>query len=153
MSAGRPSVVTPEVVSILADCLRQGMSVREACAQSVISHEAYYYKLRSDQEFADKMYTAQQQTTIKAKQLLSQAIQGGDVAIAKWWLEHREPQDFSVGRKLKVDAEPEPEKSPLYDLTDTELLEQLKTTYDDILYTKGLKCEIVQDPTSPYPNS
>ncbi|MDQ5885888.1 MAG: hypothetical protein QG628_285 [Patescibacteria group bacterium] len=99
---GRPTKLTPEVVSILADCLRQGMTVREACSQAVISHEAYYSRTRSDEHFADIMYKAQQEPTITARQVLIEAINKGDVGVSKWWLERKAADEF--GSTPKVEA-------------------------------------------------
>jgi len=65
--AGRPKATDkPDVVSILVTSFHSGMTVREACWQSGISHEAYYSRLRSDGQFGvtkDKRTTPR---TIKA---------------------------------------------------------------------------------------
>ena len=90
---GRPTVITNQVVSLLITAFHSGLSVREACWQSGISHEAYYSKLRGDQEFADKMAKAQSRVTVNAKELVAKAIAKGDLAIAKWWLERKEKVD------------------------------------------------------------
>ncbi len=120
---GRPTVITPKVVRELQSCLELGMSVREACSQSGISHEAYYYRLRKDEQFADKMYNSQQQPTIKAKMLLVAAISNGDLKSAKWWLERKEAQEFGVHRKVVVEEQiPEPENE-LSQLTDEQLIQ------------------------------
>ncbi len=92
---GRPSVITPEVVSILITSFHYGLTIREACWQSDISHEAYYSRLRNDAEFADIMSKAQSNVTIKAKQIVISAINGGDLGTAKWWLERKTNDEFS----------------------------------------------------------
>lgn len=85
--AGRPTVITPEVVSLLIASFHSGLTVREACWQSGISHEAYYSRLRSDEQFADTMARAQSDITITAKKLVTKDIRNGSVSAAKWWLE------------------------------------------------------------------
>ncbi len=85
---GRPKVTDkPDVVSLLVSALRDGLSVRQACIQSDISHEAYYRRCREDSEFADKMYYAQQSVVITARKNVIKAIKGGDLRASQWWLE------------------------------------------------------------------
>lgn len=48
---GRPTVITYKVVSQLEALLSVGLTVREACLESGISHEAYYSRVRSDDRF------------------------------------------------------------------------------------------------------
>jgi len=85
--AGRPTVITPAVVSLLVTSFHNGLTVREACWQSGISHEAYYSRLRSDEQFADIMAKAQSDITIAAKKLVAKEVRNGNIQAAKWWLE------------------------------------------------------------------
>jgi len=101
---GRPKVTDKsDVVSLLVSALRDGMTVRQACIQSGISHEAYYRRCRDDADFADKMYLAQQTVMIAARKNVIKAIKGGDLRASQWWLEkhefakqHEEPQQTAV---------------------------------------------------------
>lgn len=86
--AGRPTVITAEIVSLLVTAFHNGLTVREACWQSGISHETYYNRLRSDEQFADTMARAQSDLVITAKSLMAKELRSGSVAAAKWWLEH-----------------------------------------------------------------
>lgn len=107
---GRPKVTSqPDVVSLLVTSFHNGLNVREACLQSGISHEAYYNRLRSDQQFADKMSKAQLQPKMNAKVVVLKAIKDGDVNAAKWWLERKARDEF--GRDSVPEATPEPETS------------------------------------------
>ena len=103
---GRPTVVTPEVVSILVNCFKSGMSVREACLQSVISHETYYSRVREDKQFADIMGRAQQAPTISARQVIVEAINNGSLSASKWWLERKVPEEFSHNPVPLQESEP-----------------------------------------------
>ncbi len=102
--SGRPKVTDkPDVVSLLVSAFRDGMTVRQACIQSGISHEAYYHRCRGDADFADKMYYAQQSVLITARKNVINAIKGGDLRASQWWLEkheftkqHEEPEQTSV---------------------------------------------------------
>ncbi len=91
---GRPTVITPEVVSILVTSFHDGLTVREACWQAGISHEAYYSRLREDEQFTDTMSKAQSMVSISAKRLVAHSIREGNLASAKWWLErHGNPKE------------------------------------------------------------
>ena len=103
---GRPKVTDkPEVVSLLVSAFRDGLSVRQACIQSGISHEAYYRRCRDDGEFADKMYYAQQSVVIIARKNVIKAIKSGDLRASQWWLEKH---DFAnrVEEPPKIVPEP-----------------------------------------------
>lgn len=130
-NAGRPTVLTPEVVSILITSFQNGMTVREACWQSGISHEAYYNRARSDTGFADTMARAQAFCTIAARQTVINAIKGGDVATSKWWLEKKAPHEF--GRDLKPEKVPEsnPVENPFTDMSD----EDFQKFGEELFYT------------------
>lgn len=91
---GRPTVITDKVVSLLVTCFHDGLTVREACWQANISHEAYYARLRSDDGFADIMNRAQNATNISAKRVVVRAIGRGDLSAAKWWLERKARNEF-----------------------------------------------------------
>lgn len=92
-SAGRPKVITPKIVSLLVTSFHNGLTVREACWQSGISHEAYYSRLRSDEQFADTMAKAQSDISIAAKVIVAKEIRSGSVSAAKWWLERHTQKD------------------------------------------------------------
>lgn len=88
---GRPKVTDkPNVVSLLVGAFRDGLTIRQACIQSGISHEAYYRRCRDDADFADKMYYAQQSVLITARKNVIKAIKGGDLRTSQWWLEKHE---------------------------------------------------------------
>lgn len=76
-----------DVVSILVGAFRDGLTIRQACIQSGISHEAYYRRCREDADFADKMYFAQQTVMTTARKNVIKAIKGGDLRTSQWWLE------------------------------------------------------------------
>ena len=93
--SGRPTVITTKVVSLLVMSFQNGLTVREACWQSGISHEAYYNRLRSDEQFADTMAKAQSTVSVNAKGLIAKAIKKGDLGVAKWWLERKSRKVWS----------------------------------------------------------
>lgn len=118
-SPGRPTVITPEVVSILVSSFTSGMNVREACWQSGISHEAYYYRLREDEQFADTMARSQAAPTMNARRVIVDAINNNDVGAAKWWLERKAADEF--GHNTPPNKEPESKANPFASMSDEEL--------------------------------
>lgn len=94
MSGGRPTVISGEIVRKLEAALRDGFNVSEACLVSGVSRTAYYERKAADEAFADKMELAQKYVTIRAKKVVIQAIDDGNFNAAKWWLEHRERDEF-----------------------------------------------------------
>lgn len=97
---GRPPVITQDVVRILEDCLKNGFTVKKSCEIAKIGRTAYYDKVNSDKEFADKMDSAQDFATEKARQNIVMAIQENDVATSKWWLERKAKDEFGTRTEL-----------------------------------------------------
>lgn len=103
---GRPKVTNKhDVVSLLVGAFRDGLTIRQACIQSGISHDAYYRRCREDADFADKMYFAQQTVMTLARKNVIKAIKGGDLRASQWWLEKH---DF-----VKQAEEPPPVTIPV----------------------------------------
>lgn len=123
---GRPKATDkPDVVSLLVTSFHNGLNVREACTQSGISHEAYYNRLRTDEQFTDTMAKAQLQPKMNAKVVVLKAINGGDVNAAKWWLERKSRDEF--GRDSVPEQEPKAEPNPLdKQYTDAEMAEVIE---------------------------
>jgi hypothetical protein len=123
---GRPKVTTDKVVSLLVTCFQNGLTVRQACWQSGISHEAYYQRLRNDSEFADKMSKAQQLPSITARTNVMSAIKKGDVSASKWLLERKDKEEFSSKTDVTVQQEVEvqstEEKHEKVELTSRQLI-------------------------------
>jgi hypothetical protein len=93
---GRPTVMTKAVVQKLEQALRDGFSVDMACYVSGVGRSTYYEHLQSDPDFADKMTLAQDWTTQRAKQVVAQAVDNGDLKAAQWWLERRARAEFAA---------------------------------------------------------
>lgn len=114
---GRPTVITPKVVSQLEALLSVGLTVREACLESEISHEAYYNRVRSDEQFADKMAKAQNAVTTMAKKVVATKVLGGDTKTAMWWLDRLDKKELAKLQAVAdgsqpVDPDADPEGEP-----------------------------------------
>lgn len=97
---GRPTVITKATVLKLEQALKDGFSIEMACYVSGISRSTYYAHLQSDIELSDKMTLAQEWATQRAKQVVVQAIDKGDLKAAQWWLERKSRAEFSSNSNL-----------------------------------------------------
>lgn len=88
---GRPTKLSNEVVQKLEDIFKIGGTVDQAVNYARIARRTYYYWLEDDEDFAQKMQSAQEYADTVAKKIVVDAMtKGQDVATAKWWLEKRE---------------------------------------------------------------
>lgn len=90
---GRPSDMTPVVVTKLIAAFNNGFNVSEACDYSGISRNTYYRWCKEDEQFNDIMESAKAAPNRKAKEVVIQAINGGDAQLAFRYLQARDP-DF-----------------------------------------------------------
>lgn len=104
--SGRPTVMTKATVQKLEQALRDGFSVDMACYTSGVSRSTYYNHLTSNPEFMYKMTLAQSYPTERAKQVVVQAIDKGDLKMATWWLERKLRAEFSINQPLNVQQAP-----------------------------------------------
>ncbi len=81
--SGRPTVITRPTVLKLEQALRDGFSIEMACHVSGISRSTYYIHLQTDTDFMDKMTLSQTYATERAKQVVVQAIDKGDLKAAQ----------------------------------------------------------------------
>jgi hypothetical protein len=93
---GRPTVLTKATIQKLEQALRDGFSIEMACHVSGISRSTYYAHLQVDVEFMNKMELSQSWATERAKQVVIQAIDKGNLKAAQWWLERKLRSDFSL---------------------------------------------------------
>lgn len=98
----------------------------QACYTTGIGRTAYYVRLDSDKMFANKMGLAQEYVIIKAKQLVVQEIEDGNLAAAKWWLERRARDEF--GNQPRLSKEPEQTYDDTYSLE--QVMEELRRNAD-----------------------
>ena len=89
---GRPPEMTPDVVSKLIAAFNNGFNITEACQYAGISRTMYYDWLGKDDQFSYKMSEAQGAVNRRAKVIVAEAINAGDVNTAKWYLNARDPE-------------------------------------------------------------
>lgn len=97
---GRPTVVTPEVVSKLELAFSYGCTTREACIYAGISHEAFYSFIQSNPDFADRRDELRLKPILAARQMIVKHLDK-DLAHARWFVTKKLPKEF--GDKLNVE--------------------------------------------------
>jgi len=92
---GRPSIINEDTVRKLEASLASGFGVSAACYYSGVSRSTYYEYLATNKDFSDKMRMAEEWSTFRARQVILQAIDGGDIKAAQWWLERKSKAEFA----------------------------------------------------------
>ena len=101
---GRPTVITKETVRKLEQAFKDGLSVSEACFVSGIGKRTFYDHKASDTTFAHNMELAKAYVTLRAKKVVVQAIDSGNLTAAKWYLERKARNEFGL-HPVDEDAE------------------------------------------------
>jgi len=93
--AGRPTVLTEEVVRKFEEAFKNDFTDTEACLYAQISRETYYFHKSKNKIFSDKMDTAKQFPFFLAKKNIMQAIQKGMVEDSWKFLSKRQKELYS----------------------------------------------------------
>jgi hypothetical protein len=97
---GRPSVINEDIVRKLECALASGFNISFACNYAGISTSTFYEHKALDKEFAYRVRTAEDWATLRARQIVLQAIDNGDVATAKWYLSCKARAEFSPSKAM-----------------------------------------------------
>ncbi|HSW75018.1 MAG TPA: hypothetical protein VLG16_04055 [Candidatus Saccharimonadales bacterium] len=98
--AGRPSVINEEIIRKLEITIASGMSISASCHFSGVSTSTFYEHKALDKEFADRMRWAEEYATFRARQVILQAIDNGDISCAKFWLERKSRLEFAPPKAM-----------------------------------------------------
>jgi hypothetical protein len=104
---GRPSKLTPQVVTKLEAAFNMGYNDTEAALYADISRKTLYEWLVDKPDFRYKINQARSQPNIRAKAVVVNAVNNGDVGAAKWWLERKAADEFSTKSHNDSDTPPE----------------------------------------------
>ncbi len=99
--AGRPTVVTPEVVLKLEEAFALGCSDREACFFADISNDALYGYCKRNPGFTDRKEQLKERPIFLARKSLIDGVQE-DPKLALAYLERKKKTEFSL--KHEIDA-------------------------------------------------
>ncbi|MBS8115188.1 hypothetical protein F6P88_12710, partial [Streptococcus suis] len=100
---GRPTKMTQGTIKKLEEAFLRGLSDEEACLYANISKPTLYDYCKKNPQFSDRKELLKQRLKTRAKLNISNAIEDGDVAISKWYLE-RKDDEFKTKTKLEHDG-------------------------------------------------
>jgi|SRR3989338_2973396 len=92
---GRPPEITPELVRKLEGAFSIGATVTEALIHAGIAKSTYYDFLKIHPELSDTFELLRKRPILKARNNIAMAINNGDLAISKWYLKHKCPEEFN----------------------------------------------------------
>lgn len=96
MPAGRPTKMTAETIKKLEDAFLLGCTDLEACFAADISHETLYAYCRANPEFSDRKEALKQNPVHKARSVILNALDEGDVATAHKLIDRKEGSKVAV---------------------------------------------------------
>lgn len=99
-AGGRPTKLTPEILTKLEGAFQNGFNDGEACQFAGLEPRTYYRWMKSNKLFCHKIEVAKAFPNKKSKEVIAQSIGAGNTSDAKWWLERKDP-DFKP--KAQVD--------------------------------------------------
>lgn len=91
---GRPSSVTSERSAKLIAALENGLTLTESLEQAGISDDAYRRLLDKSEKFRGEITKAKMKLVMLARSKLAMAINAGDMATVRWFLERKVPEEF-----------------------------------------------------------
>ena len=128
--AGRPRIVTSDVVKKLEDGFLLGLNVVECCLYANITKATFYNYANENEGFLDRMKQLQENIKMRAKLNLANDIKQGDVDTSKWYLEKKKKKEFSVRSEHEVTGEVT-QNINYNTLTDDELEKEIKGLMQD----------------------
>lgn len=97
-SAGRPTVITPEVLRKLEEVFAIGGTDSEACFYADISPTALYEYQEKTPGFAERKAALKERPILKARQTIVKGLD--DDRNAQWYLERKRKDEFAVRTEL-----------------------------------------------------
>ena len=102
LDTGRPTKLTPETIDKLRTAFLMGCSDIEACLYADISKTALYNYQQKNPDFVDKKEQWKEQLTLKARTVIANALNNKDENTAKWYLERKRKDEFSLKSENEV---------------------------------------------------
>lgn len=93
--AGRPTIMTPEVIGKLETAFKAGLTDKRACLHAGINPDTLYEYCKKNPKFAEKKELLKEDTIGRAQLVVRLAILNNDVNTAKWYLERKCKDEYS----------------------------------------------------------
>jgi hypothetical protein len=95
---GRPTIMTPELLSKLKEGFLMGFSDEEACSYAQIGKSTLYNYQQANPEFVEEKEEWKNNPILKAKTTIFNDLE--DVETSKWYLERKAKREFSLRQEL-----------------------------------------------------
>jgi hypothetical protein len=96
MTIGRPTVMTETCVGKLEEAFLHGCNDTEACLYADISRSSLYDYIERNPDFTDRKETLKQSPLMRARVILSQALDDKDLATANRVIDRKEGSKVTV---------------------------------------------------------
>jgi len=96
MTAGRPSVVTPDAILKLETAFLMGCTDQEACLAADISMSTLYLYGQKNPEFSDRKELLKQNPVYKARGVVLESLHLGDINTAHKVIDRKEGSKLAV---------------------------------------------------------
>lgn len=94
---GKLTAYNPTTIAKFVVAFNNGYNITEACHYAGVHRDTYYEWLKQHPEFVVKVDEAKLMLNRKSKEVVSEAIQAGDINAARWHLERRDPDYRAKG--------------------------------------------------------
>lgn len=99
---GRPSVFTEKTLQKLERAFSYGLSDREACLYAGIAPSSLYKYCNDNADFSELKELLKDKPKMRAKIVVAQRLNKGDVNLAKWYLETRASDEFGTKTTTEI---------------------------------------------------
>lgn len=101
---GRPSVMTAEVLQKLEHGFSRGLTDKEACCYAGISESTLYNYGNENPDFLERKELLKEQPKMKAKFVIYDALEEGNLITARWYLERKAKDEFSTKQEADLSS-------------------------------------------------
>ena len=102
VGAGRPTIMTPELVNKLETAFSMGCTDLEACLFANISKQTLYNYQDKNPEFVDRKEMLKEKLILKARSVIAESLNKKDENTAKWYLERKRKDEFSAKSENEI---------------------------------------------------
>jgi len=111
--------LTPQQIASLEEAFFWGANDTQAYTHAGICKSTFYYWQEVNPDFVEKKAGMQENIKLRAKRVLVESIVGGDVNSAKFWLERKSKDEFSLRNEI-TGANGNPERVVYVEKAETE---------------------------------
>ena len=102
---GRPTVMTPEVIALFIEAFSFGCTDREACCYAGVGTNSLYDYCLKYPEFSNQKEMLKDKPTMKAKRIVNQSLDTGDLNTANRVIDRKEGTKVNtvISGEIKTD--------------------------------------------------